>query len=171
MEFNEVYSTHKQFVYNVVRKLARYNLELTEDICQEVWIRIFRKLHQYEQSKGVIEGWLYRIASNEVFHFYNLQKENKELYCLDTDYSEKFYYDVCDFSDAFKEEKQDEVKEKIELIKEKASNLKAGQREVFMLYHFEGFNHDEIANIKGVSSNTSKSQLTHARRKIKELIA
>ena len=62
LEFNEVYKDYKEYVYNVVNNKLRYNSEEIQDICQDVWIRIFRKLHQFDESKGVLQGWIYRIT-------------------------------------------------------------------------------------------------------------
>ena len=47
MEFNEVYSNYKDFVYGVVRKILKREKEEIKDLCQEIWILIFRKLHQF----------------------------------------------------------------------------------------------------------------------------
>jgi len=173
MEFNEVYNEHKGLVYNTVKKVIKYKDELVDDICQEVWIRIFTKLHQYNESKGVIGGWIYRIASNEAYKVYHLQNKSKEIYCLNNDDSDniEMYYNIFDYSDSFKDENEKEQKQKIELIKRKSSELKRSAKEIFNLYYFEGMIHEEIAEIKGLSWNTSKSQLSHAKARIRKLIA
>lgn len=173
MEFNSLYNSHKDFVYNVVRKILRYKEDQVNDLCQDIWILIFTKLDQYDEKKGVIEGWLYRIASHQVFKFLNAKKESKEIYCLDNEEGNniEMYYNFFNYSEAFKGEKEKEQKQKIELIKKESSKLARSAKEIFQLYHFEGMIHDEIAEFKGLSPNTSKSQLIRARARIKELIA
>ncbi len=170
MEFNEVYSNYKDFVYNVVCKILRYDTEEIEDICQDVWIRIFRKLDQFDESKGVIEGWLYRITSNQVFKYFKKNKDCKEVNRLESDFFDLLSSDRINYSEAFKGEKERLEKQKIELIKKESSKLGKGQKEIFNLYYFEGLKHEEIAEIKGLSCNTSKSQLMRAKARIKELI-
>ena len=172
MEFNEVYNEHKGLVYNTVRKVIKYKDELVDDVCQEVWMKIFRKLDQYDESKGVIGGWIYRIASNEAYKVYHLQNKSKEIYCLNNDDADniEMYYNIFDYSDAFSNEKEKEQKQKIELIKRKSSKLKKSSKDVFQLYYFEGMIHEEIAEFKGLSVSTSKSQLMRAKARIKELI-
>ena len=49
--------------------------------------------------------------------------------------------------------------------------LPPGYRTVFNLYAIEGFKHREIADLLGISINTSKSQLLLARKKLQELLA
>ena len=171
MEFNEVYSNYKDFVYNVVCKILRYDTEEIEDICQDVWIRIFRKLHQFDESKGIIEGWLYRITSNQVYVFFKKNKDCKEVNRLESNYFHFLSSNIVNYSEAFKKEKEIIEYEKIEVVKNAVSKLRKGQKEIFNLYYFEGLKHDEIAEIKGFSPNTSKTQLMRAKLKIKELIA
>jgi len=49
--------------------------------------------------------------------------------------------------------------------------LSVGYRTVFNLYAIEGFNHQEIGELLGISENTSKSQLSRARAILKQKIA
>ncbi len=171
LEFNEVYKDYKEYVYNVVNNKLRYNSEEIQDICQDVWIRIFRKLHQFDESKGVLQGWIYRITSNQVYLFFNKNKDCKEVNRLESDFFDFLSSNVVNYSEAFKGEKERIEKQKIELIKKESSKLARSSKEIFQLYHFDGMKHEEIAEIKGISINTSKSQLSHARKKMSKLIA
>ena len=45
--------------------------------------------------------------------------------------------------------------------------LPDGYREVLLLHDVEGYTHEEIARLLGISSGTSKSQLSHARRTLR----
>ena len=164
--FEEVYQEHKEFIYNIVRKILKREKEDIKDLCQDIWILIFKKLHQFDESKGAIEGWLYRIASNHVFKYFKKQNTELDLFLVG-----EFTHNISCFPDVFKAEKEKEEKEKIELIKNKSSQLKKGQKEVFELYYFRGLKHDEIAEMKGLSANTSKSQLMRAKARIKKMIA
>lgn len=48
--------------------------------------------------------------------------------------------------------------------------LPQGYRTIFNLYAIEGYKHREIADLLGISINTSKSQLILARKKLKAMI-
>ena len=48
--------------------------------------------------------------------------------------------------------------------------LKPGQKQAVKLYDIEGYSHEEIAGILNVSINTTKSQLSRGRKRIKELL-
>lgn len=166
MEFNEVYINYKDFVYGVVRKILKREKEEIKDLCQDIWILIFRKLHQFDESKGIIEGWLYRIASNHVFKYFKKQDLQVETYLV-----EDFIFNISCSPEVFKTEKEFIEYQKIEFVKNAVSKLRKGQKEIFNLYYFEGLKHEEIAEIKGLSPSTSKSQLMRAKARIKELIA
>jgi len=57
-----------------------------------------------------------------------------------------------------------------EEILNQIQTLPAGYRTVFNLYVVEGYNHEEIAQMLGISPGTSKSQLSRARKILKEQI-
>ena len=48
--------------------------------------------------------------------------------------------------------------------------LPTGYRTVFNLYVIEGYKHREIAEIMGISINTSKSQLILAKKRLQQFI-
>ena len=49
-------------------------------------------------------------------------------------------------------------------------HLPAGYRTVFNLYAIDGYSHKEVAAMLDISESASRSQLTHARSKLKELL-
>ena len=48
--------------------------------------------------------------------------------------------------------------------------LPKGARQIFVLHDIEGFEHEEVARMLGISVGTSKSQLHKARLKLRGLI-
>ena len=50
-------------------------------------------------------------------------------------------------------------------------SLPDGYRTVFLLTEVEGFTHEETANMLGISTGTSKSQLHHAKKMLKNRLA
>jgi RNA polymerase sigma-70 factor (ECF subfamily) len=64
----------------------------------------------------------------------------------------------------------DERKINVQIIQNAISELPEGYRVVFSLYAIEGYDHEEISEIMGVSVSTSKSQYHRAKKKLKEII-
>jgi RNA polymerase sigma-70 factor (ECF subfamily) len=50
------------------------------------------------------------------------------------------------------------------------AQLPPGYRSVFVLHDVEGYEHEEVADLLGVSVGTSKSQLHKARMRLRELL-
>ena len=50
------------------------------------------------------------------------------------------------------------------------TRLPEGAKQVFVLYDVEGYSHQEISGLMGISSGTSKSQLHRARMMLRELL-
>ena len=50
------------------------------------------------------------------------------------------------------------------------ARLSAGYKDVFILHDVEGYRHDEIARLLGISEGTSKSQLHKARLRLRDLM-
>ena len=56
-------------------------------------------------------------------------------------------------------------------LRDAIAGLPEGARKVFVLHEVEGYRHDEIAEMLGVASGTTKAQLHRARRLLREVLA
>jgi RNA polymerase sigma factor (sigma-70 family) len=133
------------------------NRSEAEDILQDGFIKVFRKIDTYT-AKGPLGAWIRRIIVNTAAQSY---RDSKNLR-LSTD------LDQVDFF----LESNDNVIESLsarELIS-KIMELPTGYRVVFNLYAVEGFTHPEIAEKLGISSGTSKSQYSRARAMLRKMI-
>ena len=55
-------------------------------------------------------------------------------------------------------------------LEKAAGRLLPGYRAVFILHDVEGYAHDEVARMCGISSGTSKSQLHKAQMKLRRML-
>lgn len=113
-------------------------------------VKVFEKMDQFK-GDGSFEGWVRRIIVNDCLMYI---RKNRNM-SLQTDIDEA--YDDPNLN--VMEDKLDE-KDLLKLINE----LPIGYRTVFNLYAIEGYNHAEIAEQLGINENTSKSQLSRARK-------
>lgn len=65
---------HQSWIYNIAVNMTG-DMHLSEDITQEVLIKMITKLSTYDRRKAAFRTWLYRIAAN---HIINLKKSRKE---------------------------------------------------------------------------------------------
>lgn len=125
------------------------NYDDASDILQEGFIKVFRKLDQF-RGEGAFEGWMRRIMINTALERY---RSPLHLYPL-TEQTMKKEGMV-----------NDEVLERLsaaDLIR-LVQELPPRYRMVFNLYAIEGYSHKEIAEMMGITTGTSKSNLSRAR--------
>lgn len=123
-----------------------------EDILQDAFIKVFRKIGQY-QHNGSFEGWIRKIVVNTALKKYSVNRYTKERSNGDaSEYEHLLTEDPEVYTDLSEKE-----------ILEMIHSLPDGYRMVFNLYVIEGYRHEEIAEMMGIQSGTSRSQLAKAR--------
>ena len=120
-------------------------------------VKVFDKLDQFK-GEGSFEGWVRRIIVNDCLMYI---RKNRNM-SLESDIEE-----VHDHPDLRVMESALDERDLLKLINE----LPIGYRTVFNLYAIEGYNHAEIAEQLGISENTSKSQLSRARKWLQTRLA
>lgn len=120
-------------------------------------VKVFEKLDQFK-GDGSFEGWVRRILVNDCLMYI---RKNRNM-SLETDIDE-----VYDHPDLKVIESAIDEQDLLKLIDE----LPVGYRTVFNLYAIEGYNHAEIAKQLDISENTSKSQLSRARKWLQTRLA
>ena len=132
------------------------NREDAEDVLVEGMFRVFDNIHTY-QFAGSFEGWIRRIIVNEALMF--LRK--RRLLLIDIDASE---LNSVAFSHPLSIEHDLMAQDILKLLEK----LPTGYRTIFNLYVIEGYKHIEIAELLGISINTSKSQLILAKDRMRK---
>jgi len=148
-----IYSKYSPKMLSVCRQYIK-DLQLAEDVMITAFMKVFVNLERFE-SKGSFEGWIRRIMVNECISFIRVEKKIS------------FVEDEIFFEESFN---NIESQFSVEDIQSLIDNLPDGYRLVFNLYAIEGYKHQEIASLLGINEGTSKSQLSHARKMLKELI-
>ena len=125
------------------------NYDDASDILQDGFIKVFGKLDQYS-GKGSFEGWMRRIMINTALERYRSQMHMYPLTEQVVKRDEMIYEEVIDKLSA---------NDLIKLVHE----LPPRYRMVFNMYAIEGYSHKEIAEMMGITTGTSKSNLSRAR--------
>ena len=128
-----------------------------EDVLQTAFVDIFTKLDtfKYESTLG---AWIKRIVINKCI---NQRKKNRIHFEEITDHMQNGLLQTVE---------QPVNSYSVTGIREAISKLPEGYRAVFSLYALEGYDHEEIGEILGVSVSTSKSQYSRAKKKIKHIL-
>ncbi len=119
------------------------------DLTQEIFIRAWEKLGTF-RGEAAFGTWLYRVAVNVILGRRASLARQRERFIAEDDLlqnlpSRAAPHDLgMDFEAAL-------------------SRLPEGARQIFVLHDIEGYKHEEIARLLGVTSGTSKAQLHRAR--------
>lgn len=158
--FEQLYQQHYRRVYSLCMRMLASTTQ-AEDLTQEVFLQVFRKLGSF-RGDSAFTTWLHRLTVNQVLmHF------RKRGVKLEHTSEEGDFTNVVDTP--LQSTRRISMVDRLAL--EKAiSELPPGYRTVFTLHDVEGYEHEEIAGMLGVSIGTSKSQLHKARMRLRELL-
>ncbi len=150
----QLYKLYYKSMYNTSLRIVGNQVE-AEDIMQEAFLSAFRKIETYE-GKVSFGAWLKKIVVNRSLDY--LKKRKVQL--------EEINERTVD-----EESPATEVAE-VDLgrIKKAINQLSNGYRVVLSLYLFEGYDHDEISEILGISNSSSRSQLLRAKLKLRQIL-
>ena len=152
-----VYARYSPMMFSVALRYTNTRID-AEDVLQESWIKVFRHIKSFGEHNS-FEGWLRRIVVNTAITHY--RRNQKHQFQFDIDEVHATPMDI----EAFKE---------LEFTKEELAyaieQLPKGYGMVFKMYVIDGFKHKEIAEELGIDLNTSKSQLSRARKYLQEVL-
>jgi len=157
--FNELYNRFSARFYSLARRLSG-DASLSEDMTQEVFLHIIRKAHLVNGKAG-LSTWVHRIAVN---YFISFLRRYRPL---------KYPQETGDAIQAYERKLSTQSNPTIYGrmdLESSLAKLPDGYRRVLVLHDVEGYKHKEIAEKLGISPGTSKSQLHHARMKLRSLL-
>ena len=125
------------------------DLHFAEDVMVSGFIKVFNKLNTF-RFKGSFEGWIRTIMVRESISF--LRKRQFVVY-------DNEFFDAQQQESMNKDDFLD-----VEYVQHLIDALPEGYRAVFLLHAIEGYNHQEIAEMLGITEGTSRSQLFKARK-------
>ena len=158
--FRYLVANYQRLVLHVVGRIVRRQDEV-EDICQEVFIKVFRKLKRF-RGESRLSTWIATIAYNtSISHVRKLARRGEQLY-------EDNPAVIALERDESLNQKVVEKDEARKILMEMIERLPVNYRTVLTLFHLEEFSYKEIEEITGMPEGTIKSYLSRARKLLKE---
>lgn len=159
--FRFLVAKHQRLVLHIVGRIVQQQ-EDAEDICQEVFMKVFRKLKHF-RGDSKLSTWIAKIAYNTSISHVRKPLKNEQSY----DESPALIADERDEGlNQIKIEKGEAIKYLTEMIEV----LPVHYRTVLTLYHLEEFSYKEIEEITEMPEGTIKSYLSRARKILKQKI-
>lgn len=163
--FQGLYDRYAKRLLNFAFKMLG-NREEAEDITQEAFIAVFRKLKSLKDDSK-FEAWIFRIARNFIYQRYRLRAF--EHGSLETDEELSAELNKLEAPEKSPEERllSDELQDVVNrLIRE----LPEKYRDVFVLSAINGFSYQDIAEILGRSIPAVKTDIHRARLEVRSKI-
>jgi RNA polymerase sigma-70 factor, ECF subfamily len=148
--FERVYQAHLGRVYNLARRMA--GPESADELTQDVFVRVWQKLATF-RGESSFATWLHRLAVNVIIERFRTLGVARDRFLADGD---EVLQRLPDPPAAGRYDTRMDLDTAMK-------RLPPGARTVFVLHDIEGYRHEEIGDMLGVSIGTSKSQLHRAR--------
>ena len=152
--FQALYRSKTPHLYQMALRLTQDKFQ-SEELIQETWIIAIRKLPDF-MWKSDLKTWLIGILIN-IYRSWRRKAEGKSVTATELSSialeADRAGHDL-------------EVKD----IEQAIAQLPPGYRQTIILHDIEGYKHKEIAQILDISEGTSKSQLFHARKALREYL-
>ena len=162
--FENLMRKYYKRIFNFSLRLLR-NREAAEDSAQEVFIRVYQSVDNYE-PKASFRTWIYTIAKNFVLN--ELKKKGRTAVSLDgsipTEEGEMLHQ--LEDSNAVHPIERLALAERAQKVREAIDSLPPQQRIVVVFYRFERLSYEEIAETLGISVSAVKSLLSRARENL-----
>ena len=149
--FTLLYDNYSKSLYGIIFNLIK-DKEEAEDVLQEVFVKIWKNIDGYNQSKGTLFTWILNIARNTAIdrirsQEYQNSQRNQDLdstiNLIDSQGSSQFDIDAIGLG---------KVVEK----------LKPEHRQVIDLLYFKGYTQEEVSKEYGIPLGTVKTRVKSA---------
>jgi RNA polymerase sigma factor (sigma-70 family) len=155
--FSYLYDNYSGALFGIVNGIIP-DKEVANDVLQNVFVNIWRKIESYDSSKGRLFTWMLNIARNAAIDeirskgFQNTQKN------LSMD-------DSLEIPGAVTDPAVDDVG-----LKKVLTKLKGELRVLVDMSYFQGFTHEEISKVLGIPLGTVKTRIRSALSQLRTMI-
>lgn len=155
----EIYKLYYKAMYNTCVRIVNDSME-AEDVMQEAFLSAFKKIDSYKEEVS-FGAWLKKIVVNRSLDALKKRKVQQE------EINER----TMALPDDSKTDNLDEAQQKIAEIKQVIAQLPENYRLFITLHLIEGYDHDEIGEIMGMTNAAVRTGYSRARKKLQELLS
>ncbi|MES2588531.1 MAG: RNA polymerase sigma factor [Bacteroidota bacterium] len=157
--FSALLKRHNQVLYWHIRRMTK-NHEETNDILQNVWMKVWRHLNDFKNESSFYT-WIYRISRNETINFLEKEKKHRSVEV------DEAYIEILAGHEGLQNFSADQIVEKLQQAIE---TLPEKQALVFQLKFYEDLKYSEISEKLNTSEGALKASYHHAVKKIQEFL-
>lgn len=157
-DFEEIVRENSSRIYNVLYQMTG-NAQDTEELVQEVFYQAYKSLPRFK-GESAVSTWLHRIAMNVVCDFIR-KKKRRPVVEESMDFEERESLGGIEQRHR-SAEAEFMQKESLGRVRDAILSLPAKYRAPFVLNVVEGYSHEEIAGILGITYGVARTRLHRA---------
>jgi RNA polymerase sigma-70 factor, ECF subfamily len=131
----DLYDRYGKLVYSIILRSVG-DSGTAEDLTQETFLRVWNRIHTFDEGRGRLEAWLVTVARNRAFDHLRTNRASTASLAGTSELDYVGLSSLVDESDRISRKRS---------VSEALKNLNSEQREVIELTHFEGMTQTEIA--------------------------
>ena len=162
--FERLVRNYQGLCWHIIFRMVR-DPEISRDLCQETFLRVHQKLHQYRQDRP-LKGWIGRVAYTIALR----HLERRAVPVVDDLPGPTGESAVELIEGDFDLERSYLDAELLGHLRAQIDRLAPVPRAIVSLYHLEELSIDEIAGITGLPAGTIKSHLFRARVQLRRAL-
>jgi len=151
-----VYDQHVDRVFRLALRMTG-NTALAEDLTQDVFMRVFERLHQFRGDSG-LGTWVHRVAISVIL---NAIKKRS------TTATRELPLEASIAAASRSGELELDVRERVRAA---VAQLPEELRVVILLYDVEGYSHNEVADMMGITAGACRMRLLRARQLLRAML-
>jgi RNA polymerase sigma factor (sigma-70 family) len=147
-----LYDRYKRAMFTLAYRLTS-DFDDANDVLQDAFLDVFRSLEKF-RGESTIGAWIRAIVVRKAYK----KLEKPKMWQLVEELPDESIIDFGNNLDS-------------EYLEKAILSLPEGFRIVFTMIEIEGYTHRETAEALGISEGTSKSQLFHAKKRLREVLS
>jgi RNA polymerase sigma-70 factor (ECF subfamily) len=163
--WEEIVTTYSRRIFNLAYRFTS-RVDSAEDLTQEVFVRIYKSLNQYDPKQGNLSNWLMRLARNLIIDDYRKRQRNPQNSMADDVDKHSFHLRAVNIS----AQKQVERKELAHQVQEGIDKLPPDLRTCVILRDIEELTYKEIVDVLQIPEGTVKSRINRGRIELAKIL-
>jgi RNA polymerase sigma factor (sigma-70 family) len=160
--FSVIFHSHFEAVHRFLYR--RVGRDAADELAAETFAVAFRRRRTYDPERAAVRPWLFGIATNILRH--HVRAERRQLLAYARTGLDPVLHPDLEAVDSRVD--ADAMGPQLALG---LSSLRAGDRDVLLLYAWGDLGYQEIAQALAIPVGTVRSRLHRARRRVRELLA
>ena len=163
--WEEIVQAFSRRIFNLAYRFTS-NADAAEDLTQEVFIRIYRTLDQYDSKQGDLANWLMRLARNLIIDDYRHRQRNPQNTMADAVDDHQYHLRAVGNS----AHKEMERRELAAQVQDGINKLPPDLKTCVILRDIEEMTYQEIVDILQIPEGTVKSRINRGRIELAKIL-